>query len=207
MNNFIEVPASKTSLSGRKRVLGVAINDADYMVSIKVNGKWVQCPFYLRWSNMLKRCYYERYRKSNSSYKGCTVSKEWLLFSNFKAWMEEQEWEGNHLDKDILVHNNKHYSKETRLFVSPNINSLMLNSLSSRGAYPQGVSLSQGKYQSYCNKDGGRVCLGTFNTPEEASATYRKFKYNLIIKTASQQGDILLRNALLIHAEIFKSES
>jgi hypothetical protein len=46
---------------------GIGINDADYRVRPR---KGPACPFYVRWSNMLKRCY-------TGQYNGVTVCKEW----------------------------------------------------------------------------------------------------------------------------------
>lgn len=204
MNKFKEIPASKTSLSGRKLILGVATNDSSYMVSVKIDGKWVSCKFYSTWMNMLRRCYCKKHQSRFPTYKGCTVSKEWLLFSAFKSWMEKQEWEGNQLDKDLLVHNNKVYSENTCMFVSPEINSMLVDSASSRGDYPQGVCFMQGKYQAYCNSNGAKINLGTYNSPEEASHVYRTYKYNLIVDIANKQIDSKLRNALLNQAEIFR---
>lgn len=48
---------------------------------------------------------------------GCSVCEEWLTFSNFKRWMEQQDYEGKALDKDLLVSQNKTYSSETCVFV------------------------------------------------------------------------------------------
>ena len=97
-------------MNPRKLVCGVGINDADYAVVEwetigYVNGKQNQkrvweCPYYKVWGSMLKRCYSDKYQERYQTYKGCTVSEEWLTFSNFKNWMEKQDWEGKHLDKE-----------------------------------------------------------------------------------------------------------
>lgn len=68
----------------RENLFGVGILDAGYPV-IK-GGKW--CPFYRKWHGMLLRCYDKNYLKKYPTYKGCSVSSRWMLFSNFKRWME-----------------------------------------------------------------------------------------------------------------------
>ena len=77
-----------------KLVSGVGINDADYEVQkyTVVSGKrkriWI-CPYYITWTHMLQRCYSEKSQLKHPTYKGCTVCDEWLIFSNFKTWMEQ----------------------------------------------------------------------------------------------------------------------
>ena len=59
---------------------------------------------------MLKLCYSPAHHKKYPSYVGCTVCEEWKTFSNFRRWMVTQNFEGRHLDKDLLVKDNLHYS-------------------------------------------------------------------------------------------------
>ena len=101
-------------------VYGVGINDADYQVS---NGNW-RCPFYKTWKNMLARCYSPAFQRNQPLYIGCSVDERWHRFSHFRAWMEGQEWEGNDLDKDLKVHNNKVYGPDTCQFLSRKDNML-----------------------------------------------------------------------------------
>ena len=77
--------ANKSSLSRRKLVYGVGINDADYVVNPTVGGRRVICRFYQSWLCMLTRCYSVKSLKSHPEYVGCSVCDEWLAFSAFKA--------------------------------------------------------------------------------------------------------------------------
>lgn len=106
---------------GRSRVIGVGINDADYDTC--VNGS--VCPYYRKWADLLRRCYSKRFLEKRSSYKGCTVCKEWHTFSNFKRWMEKQDWEGKVLDKDLLSGDDKIYSPDTCVFLPSKINNFL----------------------------------------------------------------------------------
>lgn len=107
----------------KKLIYGVGINDAGYAVMKReeagyVDGKrkrklvWA-CPYFRAWSSMLSRCYSTKWHERYPTYKGCTVSKEWHTFSNFRAWMVTQDWEGKSLDKDLLIEGNKIYSADT----------------------------------------------------------------------------------------------
>lgn len=114
----------------QKLVKGWGINDADYTVKVKdayyVDGKrkftsvW-ECPYYIKWLSMLERGS-PNYWLKKPTYKGVTIHEDWKYFSNFKAWMEKQNWEGLQLDKDILVTGNKHYGPDTCAFVPGYIN-------------------------------------------------------------------------------------
>ena len=78
-------------------------------------------------------------KQKNPTYKDVTCCKDWLLFSNFKRWMEQQDWEGKELDKGIIVYGNKMYSPETCAFVSRTTNSFVLENGTARGKCPLGV--------------------------------------------------------------------
>ena len=80
-------------------VQGVGVNDAGYRVAIKErlpcsNGKRIQkevwmCPYYSKWKSMLVRCYSTKYHQRRPTYKDCSVCNDWLLFSNFRKWVEK----------------------------------------------------------------------------------------------------------------------
>ncbi len=194
-----------------KLVYGVGINDADYKVQHKVevtqvNGKRKQkvlwtCPFYSVWKGILERCYSKRKQSLHPTYIGCSVYEDWLRFSSFREWMIKQEWEGKHIDKDILYLGNKIYSPATCVMVEPLTNRFILDRTSLRGAYPIGVSLNKNnnKFIAQCNdpfkKDRGY--LGTFCTVEEAHQAWRLKKFELAQKIASLQTDSRVANALI----------
>ena len=188
----------------RKLIYGVAINDSEQPVSKRQR---IICPFYQAWVNVLERCYSSEFHKSRPTYIGCTTSKEWLLFSNFKLWMVKQDWKGKHLDKDIIFPGNKHYSSENCVFVTLKLNNLLVDHGAKRGKYPIGVSFDDttlNKFKACCNVDGKTKTLGRFKTPQEANNIYREFKSKLIVSVAKQQSDIRLKNGLLKHAELIR---
>lgn len=186
---FIEIPANANSIANRGLIFGVGINDAPYNVSSVIEGKTVKCPFYIKWKSMLSRCYSESYQKRKPTYIGCSVCDGWLEFSNFKLWMQGQDWKGKHLDKDLLVQGNKVYSPKFCLFVSQSINSLLVGSDSARGKYPIGVSFNKraGKYVANVNYLGVTTRVGTYNSVAEAFSAYKNAKYEIINKAAAGQ--------------------
>ena len=176
-----------------KKVHGAGINDSDCVTQryVKIGGKstrvWA-CPYYGSWAEMLRRCYSDRYIKSNPTYAGCSVCEEWLTFSAFKSWAELQEWEGKQLDKDIVSPGNKVYSPDACAFVSLQVNSLLNIKRASRGDFPIGVSSVGLKYVARCRAGGGdRIYLGAHDTLEKASWAYGNFKAARIREVALTQ--------------------
>ena len=179
-----------------KLVFGVGTNDADYNVAIQsvVDGKnkivW-RCPYYQAWASMLSRCYSDKSQMKRPTYKGCSVCDEWLIFSNFKAWMEQQDWEGKHLDKDLLKEGNKVYCPEWCIFVDININSFVTDSGATRGKYMLGVywdkQCSKFKVQC-CNPfTGKRQYLGRYGDEMEAHLAWKNFKHEMACLLAESE--------------------
>jgi hypothetical protein len=190
---------------------GVGINDADYQLKIqkelpKLDGKrrrkllWV-CPYFSRWVNMLQRCYSRSFQKSRQTYIGCTVCDEWLTFSNFKAWMEKQDWEGKELDKDLLVDGNKVYSPDTCVFISQSLNKFFSYRGKANGLLPIGVSIhkASGKYQAKCCNPitNVREHLGYWDNFEEAHEAWVNRKNKIAIMLSELQTDKRLKEVLL----------
>lgn len=181
-------------------VCGVGVNDAGYAVCPRVNGKTVWCLYYRAWGSMLSRCYSKKFKNTRPTYIGCTVCDEWLTFSNFKAWMETQDWEGKALDKDLLVSGNKIYSPDTCTFVTRQVNSFLLDSGATRGEHPVGVywDASKGKFRAMCCSLGrGQKSLGLYSDPESAHQAWREYKLKLAGELATLQTDKRVSEALL----------
>lgn len=177
----------------KKLVYGVGINDADYPVYSTVSGKQIVCHFYATWTRMLNRCYCEKFHARQPTYIGCSVCDEWLIFSNFKAWMEKQDWRGKELDKDLLLKGNKNYSPDTCVFVDKLTNGFTRESGATRGEWPIGVAFNKarGKLVAYCgNPFTGKLDhLGYFTCPERAHQAWKKRKHELACQLADMQTD------------------
>lgn len=201
---FIEYPVNINPLSNRTTIFGIGINDASYLVRIKQINSSQVCPYYQRWQGMLERCYSPAYKKLHPTYNNCTVIKDWLLFTNFKNWMQKQDWKGKQLDKDILTPGNKIYSPNTCVFVKQDLNNLLVSRINARGKYPQGVyRLATNKnYIAQYNLNGKRIYLGYFNTIQNASKAYNKAKSKHLIRIAYEQSDNRIKKGLIRHAHL-----
>ena len=202
---FIEIPASNYSLVKRKPICGIGINDAKYVVSPVLNGIKLFCPYYRTWSDMITRCYSSKFHDKNTTYSNCTTITDWHIFSNFKSWMLTQNWEGKALDKDLLKDGNKIYSPECCIFVSQQLNNLLMSRSSARGKYPQGVSVDKriNSFVASCAVYGKAKRIGCYKTPEEASAAYKQFKSKHILEVAEEyKNEPRLYEALKNHSRM-----
>ena len=193
-----------------KLVHGVGINDLGYRTQVKEevtkNGgkrSWKSvfiCKYYAVWKSMLTRCYSKKLLESKPSYIDASVCSEWLYASEFKKWMEQKDWHGKCLDKDIIVPGNKLYSPETCAFVLPATNSFVVARDACRGDYPIGVNLFKrtGKYSASCKNPfiGKGEHLGYFSTTEEAHEVWRKRKHELVQLVAATESDPRVVEAL-----------
>lgn len=200
----------KIKLDASRLVYGVGINDADYVTqkfeTIEVNGVrkqkmvWI-CPYYRVWKHMLERCYSAKYRERNPTYEGCSVSEEWLTFSNFRRWMEKQDWEGMQLDKDLLFEGNKAYSEETCVFVTSVVNSFTIDCGAARGEWSIGVNWNKrvGKFHSRCRNPltNKREHLGYFACEVKAHQAWLNRKLGLAYELAAIQTDERVAKALI----------
>ena len=194
------------SLSQKHLIYGVGINDADYPIDPVIGGKRKKCDFYRTWNSMLTRCYSSKTHNRQPRYENCSACNEWHSFMAFREWMIEQDWEGNHLDKDIIIPGNKIYSPEACCFVTTEINALLTGNNARRGDFPQGVSYKKAlnKFASNISINNKQKHIGYFFTPEEAFISYCKEKSKHITDVADGQPEPI-KSGLLKHAELYRN--
>ena len=199
---FLKIKANKNSISHRKLICGVGINDAWYQTQPIIEGRQVKKQSYRVWEHMITRGYSERFKQKQPTYNDVTVCAEWLLFSNFDNWFDENYIDGYQLDKDIKIKGNKEYSPSACLFVSQDVNKLLTSSKSTNGDYPVGVrpNKSGKKYESYVAIDGKPKYIGVYKTVDEASKAYMSAKNNEILKKCKAYPEI--KKYLLNHLHL-----
>jgi len=205
---------------------GLKVNDVSGIV-LKyktINGKkkrtWI-CPFYRTWNNIFKRCFTKSYLAENETYRDVHVCDDWFRFSNFKSWMEKQDWQGMQLDKDILsVDGNLVYSPTTCAFIPKRINNLFIGNKNNAntGEQPLGVSLenyrredSKNKFVASLSIRGKHKRLGVYSSREEAHKVWQEGKILVILDSVdwykqqrSFRKDVV--DALLNRVETLRSD-
>lgn len=184
---------------GKKLIYGVGINDADYTTRTST---WT-CPYFRKWKDMLCRCYNDYEIARHPAYANCYVIEDWKYFTQFKMWMETQDWDGKQLDKDLLFPNNKEYGPETCVFVSSVVNVFITEKTGKN--LPVGVSKHGNQYQSRCGTLGnGQKYLGIYDTADQAHSVWLSFKLDQAKILAAQQTDNRVAKALIDRYERYK---
>lgn len=188
-----------------KLIYGVGINDATHSISLG-SGKPIRT--YATWVNMLVRCYSPSYLASKPTYRGCSVSPEWLHFSTFERWMLQQDHVGLVLDKDFLVPGNREYGPERCVFISKELNSLLNEHAATRGALPIGVDEPKpGRFMARCNRGiGVQRCLGTYDTPQLAHAAWQVARALVLDAAAKKVTDRRVTAALLARSDRLRAD-
>lgn len=181
-----QVQIGKIKCGVRKPICGVGINDADYSITY--------CPYYKKWRGIIERCYKPRLKKD----KEYIVCDEWLIFSNFKKWMEDQDWKNKQIDKNILCPNNKIYSPEYCIFVDFKTANLINLGRKKEYNFPIGICYNKKDkmYKTSCNTDE-KIHFGYYKTAIEAHRSWQISKSKYILEVANKQNDIKIKNALI----------
>jgi hypothetical protein len=115
--------------------------------------------------------------------------------------MNKQDWQGKHLDKDIITPGNKVYSESTCAFVYPATNLFMNKNEAMGSNLPTGVHWRKKdkKFLAQCSNPFKKtdVFLGYFGSAEEASEAYLDYKHSLAVLISSLESDHRVINALM----------
>lgn len=127
---------------------------------------------YMLFSSMKSRC--------KKDYVGCSVDSLFEDFQYFAEWCNSQigfKVNSYQMDKDILVAGNKVYSPLNCVFIPKDLN--CFNRMN-EGTYKQGVSWHEGtgKFRARIQlvETQKRVCLGLFETEDQAFNVYKAAK-------------------------------
>jgi len=153
---------------------------------------------YRRWRSILERTAPTYNRKA---YEKVRVCDEWRVFSNFKAWYDENYIEGFAIDKDLLSSpDDKVYSPSTCCFLPRIINNVLKK-------YPTNKQIGirntpDGHYRVILSAYGKQTSVGYFNSFKEAQLAYKLVKENYVKGLANKyfnEGKITERvyNALM----------
>lgn len=134
---------------------------------------------YSIWLAMVRRCCSESYQKENPAYKGCKLAKEFLFFSEFKAWYQNQIGyeQGFDIDKDLLADNVKEYHPKKCVLIPNEINKALIKNNSKNKKLPTGVSKGKsGLFESRIVINKKLNVIGGFETIDDAFQAYKQAK-------------------------------
>jgi hypothetical protein len=114
--------------------------------------------------------------------------------------MQTKDWQGKHLDKDILFPGNKIYSPATCCFVSQIVNSFFADSGAIRGNFKIGVCFDKqrGKFTATCGNPitRKREMLGRYSSEDEAYGAWLSMKMSHAESLAATIDDELISEAV-----------
>lgn len=148
---------------------------------------------YTIWIEMIKRCY-KKYKINQPTYEKVRVCDDWLCYSNFKKWFNENYYEIENdsiaLDKDIMQYDSKIYSPNTCIFVPKSINAMFRTKKQSKTAYlPIGISLDKRNNENRKFIVNAGINTKVFDTIDEAFKYYKLNKERQIKQLADQYKD------------------
>ena len=145
---------------------------------------------YKRWAAMLQRCYnpeVEKYAKYGG--RGIVVCDEWL--NDFKAYYDYVMSLDNAMNDGLTIdrkENDGNYEPGNMRWATKHVQSANRGiNINNKSGY-RGVCFSKriGKWRSVICVCGRQICLGTFNTPEEArDSRLRYIKENNLVEYSS----------------------
>lgn len=176
----------------RKPFYGFGINDSDYVT--QPSKRENRCPIFDVWHSMLRRCYSKNSLKRNPAYTEVEVCEEWRYFSNFKSWMEKQDWENKALDKDWLG-SGKIYSPDTCVFIPSEVNTFIAEKSKSKflGVHLKFTDGREKPYVAQAQIDGKKKHLGVYSTLEEGHRSWQKAKLEELSKLYLKYPELDLR--------------
>lgn len=137
-------------------------------------------PLHRVWNKMRYRCldpkdtnYY------NYGGRGITVSKDWLIYENFRDWCLSNNWEQG-LEIDRIDVNGNYCPENCRLATRQQNNyNKRPRKNNKRTSIFKGVYLSKGRWVARINKEGKAYHIGTFDTEIDAAISYNQKAYEL----------------------------
>ena len=130
--------------------------------------KGVTTVLYNSWTGILERCYSSKLHKKHPTYKGCTVSEEWLYLDNYKVWFDKNHKPSWEVDKDLLLKGNKHYSKENCRFIPKSLNNL----IKTNKTLKKSGLMAEVVYQEQCSNNPYLVYISVGGTSREYLGAY-----------------------------------
>lgn len=139
---------------------------------------------FIKWKNMIQRCYNKKVHESKPYYTDKDVCIEWQNYQNFKIWFDTHYIPGTKvdLDKDLLCKESNMYSPETCACLTHFLNTVFED----RGIKSNIVQNENGTYSVSMSVLNKRIDLGVFDSEEEAQQGFIDGKIDYICDLAER---------------------
>ena len=142
---------------------------------------------FIKWKNMIQRCYSDVVHKLKPYYMDKEVCIEWLNYQNFKIWFDAHYIPGTKvdLDKDLLYKEGNIYSPETCAFMTHFLNTVFED----RGIESNIKQNDDGTYSVSMIVLNKKMDIGVFDSEEEAHTGFIDGKIDYICDLAEKCKD------------------
>ena len=139
---------------------------------------------FIKWKNMIQRCYSDVVHKLKPYYMDKEVCIEWQNYQNFKIWFDAHYIPGTKvdLDKDLLYKEGNIYSPETCAFMTHFLNTVFED----RGIESNIQQNDDGTYSVSMNVLNKKIDIGVFDSEEEAHTGFIDGKIDYICDLAEK---------------------
>ena len=142
---------------------------------------------FVKWKNMIQRCYSDVVHKLKPYYMDKEVCIEWQNYQNFKIWFDAHYIPGTKvdLDKDLLYKEGNIYSPETCAFMTHFLNTVFED----RGIESNIKQNDDGTYSVSMIVLNKKMDIGVFDSEEEAHTGFIDGKIDYICDLAEKCKD------------------
>lgn len=139
---------------------------------------------FIKWKNMIQRCYSDVVHKLKPYYMNKEVCIEWQNYQNFKLWFDTHYIPGTKvdLDKDLLCKESNMYSPEICAFMTHFLNTVF----EYRGIENNIQQNDDGTYSVSMNVLNKKMDIGVFDSEEEARTGFIDGKIDYICDLAEK---------------------
>uniref|UniRef100_UPI0040291DAA hypothetical protein n=1 Tax=Agathobacter rectalis TaxID=39491 RepID=UPI0040291DAA len=139
---------------------------------------------YIKWKNMIQRCYNKKVHELKPYYMDKNVCIEWQNYQNFKIWFDAHYIPGTKvdLDKDLLCKESNMYSPETCACLTHYLNTVFED----RGIKSNIVQNENGTYTVSMIVLNKKMDIGVFDSEEEAHTGFIDGKIDYICDLAEK---------------------
>ena len=136
---------------------------------------------FIKWKNMIQRCYSDVVHKLKPYYMDKEVCIEWQNYQNFKIWFDAHYIPDTKvdLDKDLLCKESNMYSPETCVFMTH-----FLNTVFEERGIKSNIIESKDGFKVYMMILNKKQDIGVFKTKEQAYSAFIEYKKKYIEELA-----------------------
>jgi hypothetical protein len=135
------------------------------------------------------------------------ISEDFLTFSNFKKFMDKNDWQNKTLTRELHSIDNTYYSTDTCHFVCDDVLALVKRKSFASDYVGLFYDARQDKFRATIFFRGKRIYCGTYKKADDARKAYFLKKSELLTLVAEKEKNQRNKKALFNMAEVYFDKS